>query len=266
MLEQGFLFGNPDVVDDALAGRELRLLALNLQSPGAKRVAAQLNWIYRTGCNVLVLTEVKAGDAAVLLVKDLESSGFTVTWSEPRQSAEDRNHTIVASKGYSVIPLTLPLDSPRLVGARIASHLGPLDIVGLYSLTNGMTADSSRQRAGFQAAVVEALSVGDRSVPLLVAGDLNVLPDEPSPARSLFAEHDFAFYRSFSERLGLTDTYRFRQPNGRDQTWYGPSGGQRLDHALLSHAVIDRVTECAIDHGPRQEKISDHAALRLTLV
>lgn len=265
MSDQGFLFGNPDVVEDHLALSQLRLLALNMQSPSRERATTQLGWLYPTGHNVLVLTEVKIGDGSAHLIKDLESSGYTVT--RPDIEPGDRYITLVASKGYPAQLTPLAFASSRLTAARLTSHLGEIDIVGLYSLTNGMSPESSRDRAAYQAAVVDALRqriAAEPEVPLLVTGDLNILADEPAPARALFAEHDFAFYRAFGE-LGLADAYRHTQPDGNDQTWYGPQGGQRLDHAFLSSALLGRLTECAIDHAARSRGISDHSALTLTL-
>lgn len=263
-MDQGFLFGNPDVVDDDLARTRLRLLALNLQSPGLEKATAQLAWLYPTGCNVLVLTEVKIGDGSAHLIKDLESSGYTVT--RPTPGPEDRYITLVASKGYAARLIPLAFDSSRLTAARLTSHLGELDVIGLYSLTNGMSAESSRDRAAFQQRVIDALRQRiehEPDVPLLLTGDLNILADEPAPARSLFAEHDFAFYRAFGE-LGLTDAYRHTQPQGTDQTWFGPQGGQRLDHAFLTADLVGHLAACTVDHDTRP-KVSDHSALTLTL-
>lgn len=265
MSDQGFLFGNPDVVEDHLALTQLRLLALNMQSPGIERATNQLAWLYPTGRNVLVLTEIKIGDGSAHLIKDLESSGYAVT--RPPTTATDRYVTLVASKGFPAELTALSFASSRLTAARLITHLGPLDIIGLYSLTNGMSQDSSRDRSAYQQSVIAALRTRietEPGIPILVTGDLNVLADEPAPARPLFADHDFAFYNALRD-LGLTDAYRHAQPEGIDQTWYGPQGGQRLDHAFLSSALVPHLTECTINHDTRSQRISDHSGLQLTL-
>lgn len=262
---QNFLFGDAEAVEDDLARHELRLLAWNLQSPSLERVRRQLTWMYETRSNVLVLTEVKLGDGAAHLAKDLDSNGFTVL--RPAHGPDDRYVNVIATKGYDVRPVALPSESPRFSGARLSSHAGELDVVALYSLTNGMTVQSSRSRAAFQQDVLRALAVRLRAepdVPLLVAGDFNVLEPGHIPSSDLFEEHDYAFYRGL-EQLGLLDAYRRLQPDGTDLSWYGPQGGQRLDHAFTSPVLAGRLTECGFDHTARTTRLSDHSALTLTL-
>ncbi|WP_031074405.1 endonuclease/exonuclease/phosphatase family protein [Streptomyces sp. NRRL WC-3742] len=267
-LTQGFLFGNPDVVGDDVARVELRLAALNIQSPSTNRARDVLDWLYRSQSNVLVLTEVKAGEAADLILKDLESSGFTIT----RRPAgpDDKYLTVIATKGYRTAALPLAMDSTRFVGARLATHFGDFDVLGLYALTNGMTEESSRNRKAFQEQVLDALRAriaAQPEVPLLITGDFNVLePDRDPPAsRALFADHDYAFYRSLAD-LGLIDTYRQIHPEGADLTWYGPQGGQRLDHIFISPAAFTRVRAVGFQHDVRTAKISDHSALVAALI
>lgn len=265
MTDQGFLFGNTDVVDDDVARNELRLIALNMESPSLERARRQIEWLYETGRNVLVMTEMKIGDGSRHIVKDLESSGFTVT--QPQTGPEDRYATLVATKGYEVRPVALSFHTARMVAARLTTHFGELNVIGLYSLTNGMSAESSRNRRAFQEQVVEALRLrlaAEPDVPLLVAGDYNILEPGHQPPSTLFEEHDYEFYRALIA-LGLVDGYRRIQPDGRDLTWYGPQGGQLLDYALMSPGTGDRLAECRFDHFTRSSKLSDHAALMLTV-
>ncbi|MFD7735036.1 endonuclease/exonuclease/phosphatase family protein [Kitasatospora phosalacinea] len=265
MNEQNFLFGNTDVVADDLATRELRLLALNIESPSAARVRRQLDWLYATGANCLVLTEVKVGEGADLLVRELSSSGYTV--ARPRTGADDKYMTVIATKGYDTTPTPLA-GGPRFHGVRLASHLGTLDVIGLYALTNGMSADSSAKRSAFQHQVIDALADRVRAepeVPVLVVGDYNVVEPSHGPAASLslFEEHDFDFYRSFSG-LGLVDSFRQTHPTATDLTWYGPKGGQRLDHVFTSPQLHAKVASVGFEHDVRTSRLSDHSALLLT--
>jgi len=263
---QGFLFGDAtDVVDDDVARTELRLLAWNVQSPSLERTRRQLDWLYQSRVNVLVLTEVKTGDGSAHLAKDLESNGFDVHLAALGPGEKYPN--LIATKGYRARPLPLGLASPRLTGVRLASHLGDLDVIALYALTNGMTTESSRNRAAFQHQVLAALAeriAADPGVPLVVAGDFNVLEPGHVPPSNLFEEHDYAFYRALAD-LGLLDAYRLEHPQGGDLSWYGPQGGQRLDHVFLTAALRGDVTDCGFDHHARTSKLSDHSALALTL-
>ncbi|MEU5383240.1 endonuclease/exonuclease/phosphatase family protein [Kitasatospora cineracea] len=267
MNEQEFLFGNPDVVADDVAASELRLLALNIESPSAERVRRQLDWLYASNANCLVLTEVKIGETADLLVRELTSSGYAV--ARPRTGTDDKYMTVIATKGYETSPTPLTLDSARFHGVRLASHLGALDVIGLYGLTNGMSVDSSTRRSAFQEQVRGALRArldAEPDIPLLVTGDFNVVEPGHGPAesRALFDDHDFDFYLDFGRRLGLIDSFRQTHPTGTDLTWYGPKGGQRLDHAFTSPKLHTRVTSVGFEHQVRTSRLSDHSALVLT--
>lgn len=79
------------------------------------------------------------------------------------------------------------------------------------------------------------------------------------------AAHDYAFYRSLAE-LGLIDAYRRTHPEGADLTWYGPQGGQRLDHIFISPGALPRVRAVGFQHDVRTAKISDHSALVAALI
>jgi exonuclease III len=265
--EQNFLFGNPDVVADDVAASELRLLALNIESPSVQRARHQLDWIYSTNTNCLVLTEVKTGDAADLLVRELSSSGFTV--ARPGTGPDDTYMTVIATKGYGTSPVPLAGHGPRFHGVRLASHLGALDVIGLYGLTNGMSTDSSARRRAFQEQVLRDLAArldAEPGIPVLVTGDFNVVEPGHGPAdsRALFEDHDFDFYLGFSRRLGLVDSFRKAHPTATDLTWYGPKGGQRLDHVFTSPQIHAQVTEVGYDHQVRTRQLSDHSALMLT--
>ncbi|WP_433892708.1 endonuclease/exonuclease/phosphatase family protein [Streptomyces sp. CA-111067] len=264
---QSFLFGDADTVTDDLATRELRLLAWNIQSPSLERARRQLAWLYDRQANVLVLTEVKTGEAAAHIAKDLDSNGYQI--ARPPHGPDDKYVNLIATKGYRARPLALAFTTPRLSGVRLDTHLGDVDVIALYSLTNGMSADSSRNRAAFQSEVLRALETRIRDepdIPLLLTGDFNVLEPGHIPPCDLFEEHDYAFYRAL-EGLGLFDAYRALQPDGTDVTWLGPKGGQRLDHGFASPSLAGRgqLAACGYDHRARTSGLSDHSAFTLTL-
>ncbi|GAA1162163.1 exonuclease III [Kitasatospora gansuensis] len=266
--EQDFLFGSPDVVEDGVAAKEFRLLALNIESPSADRVRRQLDWLYGTGANVLVLTEVRVNEAGDLLARELTSSGFAVT--RPRTGHDDRYMTLIATKGYQSRPVQLVGENARFHAVRLTTHFGSLDVIGLYSLTNGMSAESSAARRVFQQQVTQSLAAraaAEPTIPLLVTGDLNVVEPGHGPAasRALFEDHDFDFYLDFGRRLGLVDSFRQTHPDAADLTWYGPKGGQRLDHVFTTPDVHTRVVSVGFDHDVRTSRLSDHSALRLTV-
>ncbi len=125
------------------------------------------------------------------------------------------------------------------------------------------------------AARVAALAGG----PLLVAGDVNVAPDDRDvydPAAFAGSTH---VTRDERERLaavldaGLVDAYRRLHPDEVAFTWWDYRAGMfhknlglRIDVILLSTELTGRLESCGIDRGYRKgSKPSDHAPLLATL-
>ncbi|MGW3001489.1 hypothetical protein [Streptomyces sp. NPDC001155] len=98
----------------------------------------------------------------------------------------------------------------------------------------------------------------------MLTGDLNVLEPGHQPAVKDFEEHDYAFYQGLLD-LGLIDAYRHIHPEGTDLSWYGPSGGQRLDHVLVDESLSRRLADCEYVHSVRTRRISDHSAMTVLL-
>ena len=99
---------------------------------------------------------------------------------------------------------------------------------------------------------------------MCVAGDLNVVEPGHRPPLEGFEDHDYAFYARLTQS-GLDDAYRYLNPDGTDHSWASDRfGGQRLDHALISPAT-GTIRECRYDHAPRTRRLTDHAALVITV-
>ena len=122
-----------------------------------------------------------------------------------------------------------------------------------------------------------ALLAEDR--PLVLAGDYNVCPaDEDFAAGTLPADDALvrpetrARYRALLYG-GLTDAMRAIRPSGAAYTfWDYQAGcwqrdrGLRIDLALLSADVAERLVSCTVDRGPRgEEQPSDHTPLLVEL-
>jgi exonuclease III len=126
-----------------------------------------------------------------------------------------------------------------------------------------MTAESSLRRRGFQGQFLDYLAAITRPA-MCVTGDLNVVEPGHRPPLEGFEDHDYAFYTRLTQS-GLDDAYRYLNPDGTDHSWASDRlGGQRLDHALISPAA-GTIRECRYDHAPRTRRLTDHAALLITV-
>lgn len=67
--------------------------------------------------------------------------------------------------------------------------------------------------------------------------------------------------------MGWIDPWRKRNPDARQFTWYskGYHNGFRLDHALVSPSMNEKVLEVRYSHSERESGISDHSLMILAL-
>ena len=115
--------------------------------------------------------------------------------------------------------------------------------------------------------------------PLVLAGDFNIAPadaDVYDAAAFAGATHVSAPERAklaAIEDLGMVDAYRALHPTEVQYTWWDyregsfPKGlGMRIDLALISRGLAERLRACGIDREYRKgTKPSDHAPLLLDL-
>lgn len=113
----------------------------------------------------------------------------------------------------------------------------------------------------------------------VLVGDYNVAPadlDVHDPAAwagsVLCSEPERAAFRTLID-LGLVDTFRHLHPSEKAFTWWDyrmlgfpKNKGLRIDHALVTHDLLSRVSKVWVDREERKGKSpSDHAPLWLEL-
>ncbi|MBE8523053.1 endonuclease/exonuclease/phosphatase family protein [Amycolatopsis sp. H6(2020)] len=261
---QGMLFGatssESNIAEDGPVD-ELRVCALNVNSPNPSRAQRIVDWLLATKSNTLVLTEMQPSEGGRHMLAALQAEGFTTTcppgWKDARYCA------VVATRGVEATPVQPAGFDPRVAAVDLTTDGTTVRLVGLYGPTNGMTAESSQRRREFQGRFLGYLAEINNSA-LCVMGDLNIVEPNHRPHLPAFEDHDYAFYTRLLG-LGLRDAYRELNPTGADHSWINPRfGSQRLDHSLVSDGAGD-INACAYDHTTRSDDLSDHAALLTTI-
>ncbi|MGH4015771.1 MAG: endonuclease/exonuclease/phosphatase family protein [Pseudonocardiaceae bacterium] len=261
---QGMLFGatsaEGETAEDGPVD-ELRVCALNVNSPNPRRAQRIVNWLLATKSNTLVLTEMQPSEGGRHILACLQAEGFTTTCTPGWKNT--RYFTAVATQGIEATPVQPAGFDPRIAALDLTTDDTTVRLVGIYGPTNGMTAESSHRRREFQRRLLDYLAEINRAA-LCVAGDLNVVEPDHRLHLPAFEDHDYAFYTSLLA-LGLRDAYRELNPSGGDHSWINPRfGSQRLDHSLVSIGA-GKIRACAYDHTTRSDDISDHAALLTTI-
>jgi exodeoxyribonuclease-3 len=114
---------------------------------------------------------------------------------------------------------------------------------------------------------------------LVVVGDFNIAPEEADvhdpkkwAGKVLFSGPERKAFRELLG-LGLVDAFRhFPQPPGSFTWWdfrtnaFPRNAGLRIDHILVSPALVPYLASCTIDVEPRRgERPSDHTPVIATL-
>jgi exodeoxyribonuclease-3 len=146
---------------------------------------------------------------------------------------------------------------------------------------NGRTLDSPEypRKLAFLDAMAARMSELQAQSPVIVAGDMNIAPadvDVYDPAAFEGGTHVSAAERDRLQAIlenGMVDAYRAVHPDEVQYTWWDYRAGHfhkgfglRIDLALLSTSLTERLTACGIDRNFRKgKKPSDHAPLMLDL-
>jgi exodeoxyribonuclease-3 len=234
-------------------------------------------WLARVQPDLLFLQEIKC-EAAQFPLEGFAGLGYRCE--------------IVGQKAYNGvavltrIPITvthraLPGNEADLQARYIEVDAAGLTIGGLY-LPNG----NSGGEEGYQAKlawmdrlIAHADALLTRDVPLVLTGDYNVCPTDEDFAPGALNENDALIRPPTRARwrallwMGLTDAVRALQPSGPAYTFWDYQGGAwqrdrglRIDHALLSPTVAERLLSARPDRQPRgEEQPSDHVPMVMEL-
>jgi exodeoxyribonuclease III len=242
------------------------------------RLPVLLEWLAEAQPDVVCLQELKAPperfpEAAI------RDAGYGAIWL----GQKSWNGVAILARGEP------PIETRRgLPGEPDASHSRYIEatvngvLIGCLYLPNGNPAPGPKfeyKLAWFDALLGYAKSLLDRKIPVVLAGDYNVMPTELDvykPERwvddALFRPEVRDAFRRLAAQ-GWTDALRTLHPGERIYTFwdyfrnaFGRDAGLRIDHLMLSPAVADRLVAAGVDRSVRaKEKTSDHAPVWIQL-
>ncbi len=234
------------------------------------RLPHVLDWLEREQPNILAVQETKTVDADFPAAA-LADAGYQAVFSGQRTY----NGVALISREAAAEMLT---DPPNLQDPQrriLAATYGDVRVIDLY-VPNGSEVGSEKYAykldwlEKIRAFVKDELARHPR---LVVLGDFNIAPEDrdvhdPEAWRGkiLCSEPERMAFRGLLD-LGLSDTFRlFEQEEASFSWWdYRAAGfrrnlGLRIDHILVSPALLTECRSCRIDKTPRGlERPSDHA-------
>jgi exodeoxyribonuclease-3 len=249
----------------------VKIATLNINNVN-KRLENLLAWLAEAQPDVVCLQELKAEDRA-FPGEAIEAAGYGAVWRGQRTW----NGVAILAKGVQPI-LTrdaLPGDLADQQSRYIEAAVRGVIIASIY-LPNGNPRPGPKfeyKLAWFERLIDHAAELKAAGVPVVLAGDYNVVPTEADiyqPNRwqgdALVAPEGRSAYRCLLDQ-GWTDALRAIHPEGPLWTFWAylrrrwPNDeGLRLDHLLLSPDLASRLTDAGIDRQARGEAgASDHA-------
>lgn len=249
----------------------MRIATFNINNVN-KRLPNLLAWLEETRPDVVCLQELKAEDRAFPIAA-LEAAGFGAAWCGQRSW----NGVAILARGVTpvVTRRDLPGDPSDAQARYIEAAVSGILFASIY-LPNGNPQPGPKfayKIAWFERLIVHAGALMAAGVPVVLAGDYNVVPTEADiwsghheQANALLQPESRAAFRRLLAG-GWTDSLRALHPEERLWTFWGylrhrwPSDkGMLLDRLLLSPDLAPRLRAAGVDRDVRgREGASDHA-------
>jgi exodeoxyribonuclease-3 len=254
----------------------IRLATFNVNSI-RRRAPHVRRFLERQQPDLLFLQELKCRTEEVPAL-EFEGTGYRL--HAVGQPGGRNGVAVLGRIPFEVVAEALPGEEADNHARYIEVAAAGLRVAGIY-LPNGNSGGDDgfayklAWMARLRALAAERL---DAFLPFAVLGDFNVCPTALDFAPKALPDTDAlvrpesrAAFRAL-EHLGLTDALRALNPAERIYTYwdYGAAFdaniGLRIDHALLSPELAERLTEAEVDVTPRtEESPSDHTPLIVTL-
>ena len=226
----------------------MKILTFNIQHGGGTRVSAILESILDHNPDILVLTEFRQNKNAAIIKNNLYKSGYI--YSSSSSLNPKQNSVFIASKFHfvaSLFPLELKEDTHRALFAQFQD----INILGVYFAQKELKINL------FNFINNNFINLSNNNG--LVIGDFNTgnfYEDEKNTT--------FSCTHQFNELKvnGLVDSWRSRNKNIKEFSWYSHAGnGFRIDHIFSTATINDRIKNIYYSHNEREQKISDHSAM-----
>jgi exodeoxyribonuclease-3 len=243
-----------------------------------KRLPNLLAWLNESTPDVACLQELKAEDRAFPEAA-IRDAGYGAVWRGQRSW----NGVAILAKGADPVLTRTELlgDANDTQSRYIEAAVRGILIASIY-LPNGNPQPGpkfSYKLAWFERLIAHAADLQKAGVPVVLAGDYNVVPTPADiyPSRSysknaLVQPAPRAAYARLLEQ-GWTDALRTLHPNAPIYTFWDYKFGRwqrdlglRIDHLLLSKSLASRLVAAGVDKHVRGEaNASDHAPAWIVL-
>jgi exodeoxyribonuclease-3 len=241
------------------------------------RLPRLLDWLSETAPDIVCLQEIKTTDEKCP-ASAIAQAGYGSIWHGQRS----HHGVAILAKGNAPkeIRRGLPSDASDVQARYLEADVNGLTVASIY-LPNGNPQPGPKfdyKLAWFERLIAHAKTLYRSKKPVVLAGDLNVVPTDFDIYNAWAWREDAVMQpetRAAYERLlaqGWIDTARHLYPKERIYTfWVNASyfrrnAGFRMDFLLINRALEKRLGDFGVDAEFRgREGASDHAPTWITL-
>lgn len=242
------------------------------------RLPRLLEWLEQASPDVVCLQELKTVSSS-FPAQAIRAVGYESMWEGERAY----NGVAILAKGVvpTEIRRTLPGDPTDTQARYLEAAVDGVIVACLY-LPNGNPQPGPKfdyKLAWFERLIAHAQSLYASGLPVVLAGDFNVVPTDADIYSTASWKNDALLQpasRAAFQRLlgqGWTDALRQLHPGEAIYTFWDywrnrwpRNAGLRIDHLLLSEALKARLVDAQVDRAVRGEPgASDHAPVWITL-
>jgi exodeoxyribonuclease-3 len=252
-------------------GDRVKIATYNINNVN-RRLDVLMAWLDESKPDVVCLQELKAVDTQ-FPKSALEKAGYGAVW---RGQSTWNGVAILARGSEPVLTRTELPGDPEDTQARYIEAAVSGVLVGCLYLPNGNPQPGPKfdyKLAWFERLIKHAAELFAAEIPVVLAGDYNVVPTDKDiyPYKSSYADNALlqpkpreAYARLLKQ--GWTDAIRKKHPDETIYTFWDylrkrweADGGLRIDHILLSKPLAKQLKDAGVDRHVRGwENASDH--------
>jgi exodeoxyribonuclease-3 len=254
----------------------LKIVTYNVNGVNG-RLPRLLEWLSETSPDIVCLQELKTDDTK-FPAGAIEAAGYGAIWHGQRS----HHGVAILAKGATPreIRRGLPGNAKDKQARYLEGEVKGITVASIY-LPNGNPRPSANfdyKLAWFERLIAHAKTLYASKNPVVLAGDLNVVPTDFDIYNAWLWRHDAVMQPETREAYGRllaqgwVDSARHLYPDKKIYTFwvnanaFKRNAGFRMDFLLLNAALARRLKDAGVDAEYRgREKPSDHAATWITL-
>lgn len=239
----------------------LSVFCWNISNPSIERAEKQAVWLRNRPENIFVLTEVKQSKGCLFLESYFKSYGYNVFFTKPNNQEYAVMIVSKLAMKQTIFSKNMNFLNSRLASVEIDFLGNNVEIIGTYVPSRDVSEPKIIRKKTFLEELMKTFNKNASNIEKIFCGDLNILEPDHIPHYRFFKQWEYDFYKKIKD-YDFIDAFRQLHPTKQDYSWIGRTGdGYRYDHCFISSNLIKKLSKSYYLHKPRENKLSDHAAI-----